>query len=334
MQLAQDGVQFRDVNYKASRNESLLMMSGNRADMLVRAPSTPCDIAGGCSYPVRVQNEVDPSDRATAAQLTLFTVNVSGTPVDPGAHGGEFIPQAPKFPPFLADVTRAEIKARRTLTFSSSGGPPFTQHMIDGKKFDGSVGAKVRLNRAEEWKIVNATYAPLISHPFHIHLNPFQVVEVFAPNEPLIDPKTGKAPVDPATGKPYVDPQTGKPAVKYAFHKDGLAPGQCYLDPDKPASWKPCDTPPATSHPIWWDVFPIPSGYAPRDKAGNRLLDSHNNPIQVPGYFKMRSRFVDYPGFYVLHCHILAHEDRGMMTVVEVEPAGKAFAKMSPFMHS
>jgi FtsP/CotA-like multicopper oxidase with cupredoxin domain len=42
--------------------------------------------------------------------------------------------------------------------------------------------------------------------------------------------------------------------------------------------------------------------------------------VTVPGYFKMRSRFVDYAGQYVLHCHILAHEDRGMMTVVEVVP--------------
>jgi FtsP/CotA-like multicopper oxidase with cupredoxin domain len=32
----------------------------------------------------------------------------------------------------------------------------------------------------------------------------------------------------------------------------------------------------------------------------------------------MRSRFVDYPGFYVMHCHILVHEDRGMMFTVEV----------------
>jgi hypothetical protein len=32
----------------------------------------------------------------------------------------------------------------------------------------------------------------------------------------------------------------------------------------------------------------------------------------------MRSRFVDFPGVYVLHCHILAHEDRGMMTIVAV----------------
>ena len=32
----------------------------------------------------------------------------------------------------------------------------------------------------------------------------------------------------------------------------------------------------------------------------------------------MRSRFVDYPGLYVMHCHILIHEDRGMMFSVEV----------------
>jgi FtsP/CotA-like multicopper oxidase with cupredoxin domain len=195
----------------------------------------------------------------------------------------------------------------------------------------------VRLNRAEEWKIVNATYGPPISHPFHIHLNPFQVVEVFDPNEPLIDPKTGKAPVDPATGKPYIDPQTNQPAVKYTFHADKLAPGQCYLDPAKPASWKPCDTHPATGHPIWWDVFSIPSGYAPTVLGADNKktpLVINGKAVQVPGYFKMRSRFVDYRGYYVLHCHILAHEDRGMMTVVEVEPAGTRFAKMSPYMHS
>jgi hypothetical protein len=43
--------------------------------------------------------------------------------------------------------------------------------------------------------------------------------------------------------------------------------------------------------------------------------------VIIPGYFKMRSRFVDYPGFYVLHCHILIHEDRGMMFSVEVTKA-------------
>jgi FtsP/CotA-like multicopper oxidase with cupredoxin domain len=46
----------------------------------------------------------------------------------------------------------------------------------------------------------------------------------------------------------------------------------------------------------------------------------------VPGYFKMRSRFVDYTGQYVIHCHILAHEDRGMMTIVEVVPFTTAYS--------
>jgi FtsP/CotA-like multicopper oxidase with cupredoxin domain len=32
----------------------------------------------------------------------------------------------------------------------------------------------------------------------------------------------------------------------------------------------------------------------------------------------MRTRFADFPGVFVLHCHILAHEDRGMMTIVSV----------------
>jgi suppressor of ftsI len=36
----------------------------------------------------------------------------------------------------------------------------------------------------------------------------------------------------------------------------------------------------------------------------------------------MRSRFVDFPGNYVLHCHILAHEDRGMMSIVELTAPG------------
>lgn len=169
-----------------------------------------------------------------------------------------------------------------------------------------------------------------ISHPFHIHINPFQVVEVFDPNEALIDPKTGKAPINLKTRKPYVDPQTNKPAVKYAFHPKNLAPGQCYLNPNAdPNDWKPCDPPTVTKNLIWWDVFPIPSAYAPTtDAAGKKpLLNSKGQPVQVPGFFKMRSRFVDYTGYYVIHCHILAHEDRGMMTVVEVAPA------RSPYSH-
>jgi hypothetical protein len=68
-------------------------------------------------------------------------------------------------------------------------------------------------------------------------------------------------------------------------------------------------------------VFPIPSGRNPLDANNKPINGPDGKPIVIPGYFKMRSRFVDYPGLYVLHCHILAHEDRGMMTIVQVKPA-------------
>ena len=54
---------------------------------------------------------------------------------------------------------------------------------------------------------------------------------------------------------------------------------------------------------IWWDTFGLP----PAANGKN-------------GYIKMLTRFVDFPGSFVDHCHILAHEDRGMMQLIEVVP--------------
>ena len=89
-------------------------------------------------------------------------------------------------------------------------------------------------------------------------------------------------------------------------------PGQCVLKANDPQTWKPCAPTEPKENRIWWDVFSIPPGGILPDAAGVTT--------NIPGYFKMRSRFVDYAGYFVLHCHILAHEDRGMMTVVEVAP--------------
>jgi FtsP/CotA-like multicopper oxidase with cupredoxin domain len=164
----------------------------------------------------------------------------------------------------------------------------------------------VRLNTVEEWKIVNRTVnggiqdghvvptdpPGVVDHPFHIHINPFQITEVFDPNEVL-----------PGTATP-----------RYIFQGQPQA-GQCLLDITGPETWKPCgNTGPRTNR-IWWDVFPIPTGRAVFTGSGANM-----QVTVVPGYFKMRSRFVDFSGQYVMHCHILAHEDRGMMTVVQVTP--------------
>jgi FtsP/CotA-like multicopper oxidase with cupredoxin domain len=358
-QLAQDGVQFNDVNYQASNNKAFLLASGNRADLLVQAPAT----AG--TYTVLVNNSVDPSDRTTGAtQLTLLTVNVTGT--NANMH---FLPNAPSFPPFLTDIKPTDVKATRTIVFSTSGRPPApSMHRIDGKLFDGEVGAAVVLNQVEEWKIVNETYASSgggakISHPFHIHINPFQISEFFDPSSyisstPGAGTVTAVAATAPQTGATITGLGTSfmssahvgdfilingqRPATilsiptntsmtissginvaaaatysiavpQYTINK--IRPGQCLINP---LDAKPCTAIPPANR-IWWDVLSIPSGNVFYDASGG-------TPTKVPGYFKMVSRFVDYAGYYVIHCHILAHEDRGMMTVVYVTPLQPPFS--------
>ena len=367
-QLAQDGVQFNDANYKASTNTELLLASGNRADLLVKAPKY---VKGGQNtYPVLVYNTVDASDRPparAASPVTLLTVVVT-----PDGTEMQFMPNAPSFPPFLSDITDAEITGTKVLTFASTllglkAPPPPSQHTIDGKLFNGELGAVVALNRAEEWKVVNQTFPPSnlnqVSHPFHIHINPFQITEVFDPNAVQSSKAlTGKVTVAISTAgntgtvtgtegtsfktdfrpgdwiwftsnfnpgivlsvesdssmtinvaKALTTASGYSVAVPlYTIDKATARPEQCVLDPNDPSTWKPCTpTEPATNR-IWWDVFSIPSG--------NTFVSTTGQQFNIPGYFKMRSRFVDFPGYFVLHCHILAHEDRGMMTVVEVAP--------------
>ncbi len=53
--------------------------------------------------------------------------------------------------------------------------------------------------------------------------------------------------------------------------------------------------------PYWADTVALPPGTP-----------------EKPGSVTFRSRFLDFKGVYVLHCHMLAHEDMGMMQVVEV----------------
>lgn len=300
MQLAQDGVQLHDDNYQASKNKPFLLMAGNRGDFLVKAPTA---LPNG-KVPLMVFYAVDPQDLVQSANNTpassnLLTIAVGGEPA--GGNAAKFIGAAPEFPPFLADITNSEIKGTKRLVFATAGIGLGPKQTIDGKQFGGEVGAVVLLNNAEEWTVVNETYGNPISHPFHIHVNPFQVTEVFDPNQQVPDPS------DPT-----------KTLNKYVFSDaDKKSDQQCVLDLNNPSSWKPCNQK-GGKNLIWWDVFPIPSG---------RQVPAMGKTVNVPGYFKMRSRFVDYPGFYVLHCHILAHEDRGMMTIVEVAPL------QSPYSH-
>jgi FtsP/CotA-like multicopper oxidase with cupredoxin domain len=324
-QIAQDGVQFLESNYDQTLNQTFLVASGNRADILIKAPANQTGQTQ--TYAVLYRNSINSTESAGGKPLTrLLVIEVPSGPTVTG-NQAQFIasPNYPTFPPFLTDITDAEVKGTKTITFESftpkfalpAGAPPFTMHTIDGRKFEGNVGEVVLLNTVEEWKLQNRSMGRRqIDHPFHIHINPFQITEIFSPNDTVPNPTAG-----------------GNPLPKYVFYNTNLAPGQCYLNPNDTASWNAPSTPnsssswgptcPPTAVPaprIWWDVFPIPSGIGATDQGGNTINGPDGKQIVVPGHFKMRSRFVDFTGTYVIHCHILAHEDRGMMTVVQVVP--------------
>ena len=93
----------------------------------------------------------------------------------------------------------------------------------------------VPLDSVEEWTVYNMN---AISHPFHLHVYPFQVVKV-----------------------------NGRP-----------------IDP------------------YWADTVALPPDGSPSD----------------PTSITFRTRFVNFDGAFVMHCHMLVHEDMGMMQAVEV----------------
>lgn len=323
MQLAQDGVQLADENYQVSRNKPFYLAPANRVDLLVKAPLS----MKGKSADVRIQNvmarrQVRPNLEAPdpVEGAVLLVVNIDGPAVEHEGQPAEmpFLAKRPDLPSYLQDITADELRqsnyTTRKFVFDSKD-PQTTkvQHTINQIHFgEGSANVKVLLNAVEEWTIENRTLvfgSAGIDHPFHIHINPFQVTEVFDPNETFFSEKANML------------------LARYVPLGGGIqdSEGQCVLDPRNPATLKECK--PKRDKFIWHDVYAMPS-------ARNVTIKFKENDQEVeasflvPGYFKMRSRFVDYPGLYVMHCHILIHEDRGMMFSVEVVDA-----KPTPVRH-
>ena len=168
-----------------------------------------------------------------------------------------------KFSRFLphASIADKEVTGTQSLLFNIDVNVTPIQFQVNGKPFDPSrIDRTLTLGGVDEWTL----QSNFVSHPFHIHVNPFQIVKILDP--------TGKdvsAPgaVDDAGGT--VDPQY--PGLKGVW-KDTL-----------------------------WVKNIAPSG----GPSGQYTLI-------------VRTRYERYIGSYVLHCHILDHEDQGMMQIVEV----------------
>jgi FtsP/CotA-like multicopper oxidase with cupredoxin domain len=240
-QIGQDGVPFAE----ARPVKRILMAPGNRAEFIVKGGKQG-------SYPLRAVAYEQGHPGGMRPQWLLGTVVVSGDRKD------DPLPGKLVTPPQMPDLP---VSCRRTVQFKGeiSGNDPAqeghaghggtteaaasgavtyppVQFYLDGKVFDiDRIDQNVVAGTVEEWDLVNLD---VFQHPFHIHVNPFQVVAM--------------------NGQPVDDP-------------------------------------------TWWDVIALPS----------------KGTLTIRTFFRP-----DIDGKTVYHCHILPHEDNGMMANVMINPKG------------
>jgi FtsP/CotA-like multicopper oxidase with cupredoxin domain len=81
--------------------------------------------------------------------------------------------------------------------------------------------------------------------------------------------------------------------------------------------WTVINTSPLV-HPFHLHVWPA---HVLDDSTGTPPIGVQQDVVLVParGWVRLRIAFADYPGRSVYHCHILDHEDAGMMATVDVQ---------------
>ncbi|WP_353807438.1 multicopper oxidase family protein [Agromyces sp. SYSU T00194] len=210
--------------------DRLVLAPGNRADLVVTVPEdarviTAAAYDRGAAGMGMMGGTSNAGSDATVLTLVPDASAESAPVAEPVADGPR-------------DLRGLDVDTVRTLTLSMGAGMGMGGGMgfaIDGRSFDPDrVDQSVRLGTLEEWTIRNDS--PM-SHPFHLHIWPMQVV------------RAGGRVVDTV-------------AVR--------------------------------------DVVDVPAG----------------------GEVVVRIAFDRFPDRTVFHCHILDHEDLGMMGVVEATAAG------------
>jgi FtsP/CotA-like multicopper oxidase with cupredoxin domain len=193
--------------------DALLLGPGERSEVLVQGGPLGIYEFRSLAWAQDIPGQAQP-------QFLVATLASTGEAVEPAPLPTTLLP--------YDDLSDEPIARQRTITFEERSEPPV--FAIDGKAFVADrVDQVVKLGTTEEWVLRNASPE---WHPFHIHVNDFQVMSV-----------------------------NGEPVF-----------------------------------PHYEDTTLLPPN----------------------GEVVIRTRFLDFTGRFVYHCHILGHEDAGMMGVVEV----------------
>lgn len=143
--------------WRVNAVESIVLPPGKRYDVLVQGGA-----AG--TYEFKTLFYDQQGDQYPETLLATLTVNASER--TPAKIPGKMVDPV--------DLSTAEVDNQRTITFAKDQA---TGHfLIDGQMFDENrIDQTVQLGALEEWTIVNDNNQ---QHPFHIHINDFQVVSV------------------------------------------------------------------------------------------------------------------------------------------------------------
>jgi FtsP/CotA-like multicopper oxidase with cupredoxin domain len=212
---------------QVGETDTLLMAPAERAELLIQGGSPNADGYSLRSLPWA----------GNPVEFQLATLRVEAGDLSPDESAAANAPLAPDLID-STDLRGTEPIQRRVITFRSGFKISHSEDEPNGELFDPDrIDQMVDLGATEEWVLHNATN---FWHPFHIHVNDFQVIS--------------------SSGESQLEP--------FVYYKDTL---------------------------------PLPP------KIGD-----------VPGEVVLRIPFLDFAGKFVYHCHILSHEDAGMMGVVEV----------------
>jgi FtsP/CotA-like multicopper oxidase with cupredoxin domain len=252
--MAIDGLSFYGINPQPVRYH--LMGNGNRADFLINLqPGTYTLVKD--RYPL--QSVLNPSSTqytfASKAQVLMYF------DVQPSYYQE----QIPKIipgnkPAYLNPIWNVDTVRQQPIKFQNPAPGSF---QVDNAFYDANAPIQVKLNTAEQWtlqNIGNSGSPQTNTHPFHVHLNPFQILGVSFDFE--------------------------------VSNADLQQFGLTRMNPQDPCTWP------------FWDTVPLPAQIPPGTGS--------------PGQLQIRSRFLIYDGEYVTHCHILVHEDVGMMINVQL----------------
>jgi suppressor of ftsI len=181
--IGQDGINLLKPERSGDDLKSAIRMApGNRNEVLIRAPMRP----GRGTLRALAQMPASPKlmseamgEMMSTPEIDIVAFEVSGAPKRMAIP--DKLPIPGREYPLISD---AEIAARRTVTFSMKTGSKRIingfEYLIDGELYqEGTVDPQVKVGTAEEWRIVNNSDG---IHPFHIHVNSFEVMGL--PSDP------------------------------------------------------------------------------------------------------------------------------------------------------